>query len=80
LERLIAEAEEKRESKWKRDFSSIEHHLKSIEPYRKRFIERLGGFPGSKTPLNPHRELRLHCAASARRQPGAASWCSLPTS
>ncbi|HYM12955.1 MAG TPA: carboxypeptidase-like regulatory domain-containing protein, partial [Bryobacterales bacterium] len=57
FDRLIAEAEAKRESKWKRDFSSLDRYLASVEPHRKKFIELLGGFPAQKTPLHPRREL-----------------------
>ncbi|MBI3693659.1 MAG: carboxypeptidase regulatory-like domain-containing protein [Acidobacteria bacterium] len=56
-DRLIAESEARRPSKWNRDFSSLDRYLASVEPHRKRFIEMMGGFPGEKTPLNPRREL-----------------------
>lgn len=56
FDRLIAESEERRPAKWKRDFSSVERYLASVEPQRRRFIELLGGFPAEKTPLNPRRE------------------------
>jgi len=57
LDRLIAESETGREAKWHRDFSTVERYLASIEPYRKRLIERLGGFPATKGQLRPRREL-----------------------
>lgn len=56
LDQLIAESEAKRATKWNRDFSSLDRYLASIEPHRKKLIELLGGFPASKTPLNPRRE------------------------
>jgi dienelactone hydrolase len=56
FDRLIAESEARRPSRWKRDFTSLERYLASVEPHRKRFVELMGGFPGEKTPLNPRRE------------------------
>ena len=56
LDRRIAESEAARPSKWKRDFSSLERYLASVEPHRKRFIDLMGGFPAEKTPLSPRRE------------------------
>ena len=53
----IAEAEAGRASRWKRDFTSAERYLASVEPHRRRFVELLGGFPLEKTPLAPRREV-----------------------
>jgi dienelactone hydrolase len=57
FDRLIAESEARRPSKWKRDFTSLDRYLASVELHRKRFVELLGGFPGEKTPLQPRREV-----------------------
>ncbi|GEM_PF-2313000 len=56
LDRLIAESEADRPAKWKRDFSSLERYLASVEPHRRRLIELLGGFPTVKTALEARRE------------------------
>jgi hypothetical protein len=56
-DRLIAESEARRGSKWNRDFTSVDRYLASVEPHRKRFIELMGGFPPEKTPLKPRREV-----------------------
>jgi dienelactone hydrolase len=57
FDRLIAESEARRPSKWKRDFTSLDRYLASVEPHRRRFIELMGGFPAEKTPLHPRREV-----------------------
>ena len=55
-DRLIAESEARRPTKWNRDFSSIERYLASVAPHRKKFIELMGGFPAVKAPLNSRRK------------------------
>ena len=57
FDQRIAEAEAGRAARWKRDFSSTERYLASVEPYRRRFVELMGGFPAAKTPLEPRREV-----------------------
>src|SRR4051812_4314202 len=57
LERQIAQADPIREASWKRDFSSVAAYEKSIEPWRQKLIELLGGIPYTNTALNPKEEL-----------------------
>jgi dienelactone hydrolase len=57
LDRQVAEADRKREESWHRDFSSVEAYEKSIEPWRQKLLEMLGGDVYSKSSLQPKEEL-----------------------
>src|SRR5687768_4553328 len=43
LDRQIARAEQERKAAWQRDLSSVEAYERSIEPWREKLWEMLGG-------------------------------------
>src|SRR4051812_23731214 len=57
LDRQIREAEKERDASWKRDVSSIAAYEKSIEPWRAKLWQLLGGSNYQSAPLNPKIEL-----------------------
>lgn len=57
LDGQIAEANRQRIESWKRDLSGIEAYEKSIEPYRQKLFDLLGGNVYAAAPLNPRVEL-----------------------
>jgi len=57
LDRQVAEADRKRTESWHRDFSSIEAYERSIEPWRQKLMEVLGGDVYTRAPLQPKEEL-----------------------
>src|SRR5262245_23413346 len=57
LDQQVAEAGRQREESWHRDFSSIEAYEKSIEPWRQKLMEVLGGDVYPRSPLEPKEDL-----------------------
>lgn len=57
LDLKLRESFNKRNTTWKRDFSSIENYERSIAPKRKAFVEYLGGFPYTPAPLDLRKEM-----------------------
>ncbi|MFO1023335.1 MAG: dienelactone hydrolase family protein [Planctomycetales bacterium] len=57
LDRELQKSYGQRHAEWKRDFASIPAYLKSIEPWRKRFVEYLGGMPYQGARLDPREDL-----------------------
>jgi dienelactone hydrolase family protein len=53
----VAEADRQRQESWHRDFSSAEAYEKSIEPWRQKLLEMLGGDVYPRSPLQPKEEL-----------------------
>jgi hypothetical protein len=57
LDKQIAEVDRIRERSWQRDFSSLDAYEKSVEPWRGKPAELLGGLAYTNAPLNPKEEL-----------------------
>jgi fermentation-respiration switch protein FrsA (DUF1100 family) len=57
LDRQVIEAGRIRRSAWQRDFTSLEAYEKSIDPWRNRLWELLGGRPYAPAELDPREEL-----------------------
>lgn len=57
LDRQVREAEKERDASWKRDLSGIAAYEKSIEPWRGKLWQLLGGSNYQSVPLNPKLEL-----------------------
>jgi dienelactone hydrolase len=57
LDGQVAEADRQRQESWHRDFSSSEAYEKSIEPWRQKLLEMLGGDVYPRSPLQPKEEL-----------------------
>ena len=53
----VAEANQQREKAWQRDFSSITGYERSIEPWRQKLFDMLGGDSYPRSPLEPREEL-----------------------
>lgn len=56
LDRLVAASDAKRAEQWRRDFSSEAAYLRSIEPWRKRLADWLGGMEYPPAELQPKQE------------------------
>jgi len=54
--RLIQAQETERQKLWKRDYSSPEAYVRSVEPNRRRFLDMLGGWHWERESLNPRVE------------------------
>src|SRR3954465_1189132 len=57
LDKRIPAADQQRAESWKRDFSSAEAYEKSVDPWRAKLWNLIGGKPESSLPLNPKEEL-----------------------
>lgn len=57
LDRHVAEGDQQRATSWQRDLASVEAYEKSIEPWRQRLWELLGGNVYPPAPLEPKEEL-----------------------
>jgi len=57
FDRQVGEANRQREKAWPRDLSSIAAYERSIEPWRQRLLEMLGGDVYPRSPLQPQEEL-----------------------
>jgi cephalosporin-C deacetylase-like acetyl esterase len=57
LDKQIEAADDVKRQAWRRDFSSIEAYEKSVEPWRQKLWDMIGGDPYPKPPLNPKQEL-----------------------
>ncbi len=57
LDRQVAEANQRREKAWERDLSSVAAYEASIEPWRQKLFEVLGGDSYPHSPLEPKEEL-----------------------
>ena len=57
LDQQVVEADRQRKESWQRDFSSVEAYEKSIEPWRQKLLEMLGGDVYRRSPLRPKEEL-----------------------
>lgn len=57
LDRRLGKSYAERHTVWKRDFSSLPAYLKSIEPWREKFVDYLGGMPYRPARLDPQEEL-----------------------
>ncbi len=62
LERQVKLADASRKESWKRDFASIEAYEKSVDPWRERLWELLGGKHYAPAPLEPREELLIETA------------------
>jgi dienelactone hydrolase len=56
FDRQVEEANQQREKAWQRDFSSIEAYERSVEPWRQKLLEMLGGDVYPRSPLKPKEE------------------------
>src|SRR5262245_50422959 len=56
FDRQVSEADRQRDKAWQRDFSSIETYERSIEPWRQKLLEMLGGDVYPRSPLNSKEE------------------------
>src|SRR6266478_3203328 len=57
FDRQVNEADRQRARSWRRNFSSIEDYEKSVEPWRAKLFEMLGGNPYPNSPLRPQEQL-----------------------
>src|SRR5712692_5275875 len=57
LDRQVNEADRQRARSWQRNFSSIEDYEKSVEPWRAKLFELLGGNSYPNSPLRPQEQL-----------------------
>ncbi len=57
FDRQVNEADRQRARSWQRNFSSIEDYEKSVEPWRAKLFEMLGGNSYSNSPLRPQEQL-----------------------
>jgi dienelactone hydrolase len=57
LDAEIERAGRTKNDSWRRDFSSIEAYEKSVEPWRQKLFEMIGGDQYPSPPLNPRQEL-----------------------
>ncbi len=57
LDRQVIEADKARQAAWQRDYSSLEAYEHSIDPWRNRLWELLGGKPYAPADLNTRQEL-----------------------
>src|SRR5260370_943667 len=57
FDRQVNEADRQRARSWQRNFSSIEDYEKSVEPWRAKLFEMLGGNSYPNSPLRPQEQL-----------------------
>jgi dienelactone hydrolase len=56
FDRQVGEAGRQRDKAWQRDFSSLEAYEKSVEPWRRKLFDMLGGDVYPRAPLNSKEE------------------------
>lgn len=57
FDRQIEQATKEKGVAWRRDFSSVEAYEKSVDPWRQKLWDMIGGDQYDKPPLNPKEEL-----------------------